>query len=188
MASSLNALVGFFGPIGVSAIFYLYISREFLKEVSGRQDVEKVSEAIDIVVWFLVICSIVVHGLVISLSKLGLYLPRTLSTAISFERISASLSRERNEDLGATERGQAVRDVDDLQMRPFHRRPTTSEQGPSGPNSKSGHWIPRSFLRAGKHVLDDIRRPSGDLSEATKRKGSSKNQTAPVEQSPMGHP
>lgn len=51
---------GFFGPIGVSAIFYLYISREFFRRgISEREDSETVMEAIEVVVWFLVICSIV---------------------------------------------------------------------------------------------------------------------------------
>ena len=57
------AFVGFFGPIGVGAIFYLSISLEFLREikVDGEipEDVKHVMETIQIVVWFLVICSIV---------------------------------------------------------------------------------------------------------------------------------
>lgn len=94
--------VGFFGPVGVSAVFYLYITLEFVKtlEVDGvpRADVEKLSETTLVVVWFLAVCSIVgsapfhhpldprlltlsqvVHGLSIPLGKLGFYLPRTLS-------------------------------------------------------------------------------------------------------------
>jgi NhaP-type Na+/H+ or K+/H+ antiporter len=55
--------VGFFGPIGVGAIFYLSISLEFLREikVNGEipEDVQQVIETIQVVVWFLVICSIV---------------------------------------------------------------------------------------------------------------------------------
>lgn len=57
--------VGFFGPIGVSAIFYLYISLEFLREVTvdgvQREDAAILGEIITVVVWFLVICSIVRH-------------------------------------------------------------------------------------------------------------------------------
>lgn len=57
------AFVGFFGPIGVGAIFYLSISREFLKKITVdgkvREDAQQVMEAVWIVVWFLVICSIV---------------------------------------------------------------------------------------------------------------------------------
>jgi NhaP-type Na+/H+ or K+/H+ antiporter len=55
--------VGFFGPIGVSAIFYLYISLEFLEDIKvdgvQREDAEKLSQVMMIVIWFLAICSIV---------------------------------------------------------------------------------------------------------------------------------
>lgn len=56
--------VGFFGPIGVSAIFYLYVSREFLRTVTDengqqRADAAKLGDAMHIVIWFLAICSIV---------------------------------------------------------------------------------------------------------------------------------
>lgn len=55
--------VGFFGPIGVSAIFYLYISLEFLDlvKVDGeiREDAQYLKEVLNVVIWFLVICSIV---------------------------------------------------------------------------------------------------------------------------------
>lgn len=61
------AFVGFFGPIGVGAIFYLSIGREFLLEIKVdgelREDAKQVAEAVDIIVWFLVICSIVSPGL-----------------------------------------------------------------------------------------------------------------------------
>jgi sodium/hydrogen antiporter len=56
--------VGFFGPVGVSAIFYLYVTLEWLKAevlVDGheRPDVEALGEAMTVVIWFVVICSIV---------------------------------------------------------------------------------------------------------------------------------
>lgn len=57
------AFVGFFGPIGVGAIFYLSEAREYLHgiKVDGkvREDAQKVADATQIVVWFLVVCSIV---------------------------------------------------------------------------------------------------------------------------------
>jgi hypothetical protein len=58
------AFVGFFGPIGVGAIFYLSLCREFLLEdvlADGepRADAQKAADTAYIVVWFLVICSIV---------------------------------------------------------------------------------------------------------------------------------
>ncbi|KAF3766035.1 hypothetical protein M406DRAFT_290370 [Cryphonectria parasitica EP155] len=82
--------VGFFGPMGVSAIFYLYITNEFLdtlKDENGdlRSDVAKLPEAVLVVVWFACICSAVVHGLSIPLGKLGYYLPQTISRAVTDE-------------------------------------------------------------------------------------------------------
>ena len=94
--------VGFFGPIGVSAVFYLYISLEFLQEITvdgvQRKDAVRLGEVMTVVIWFLAICSIVrpiqpqpwaglicrqvVHGLSIPLGKLGFYLPRTITNAL----------------------------------------------------------------------------------------------------------
>ena len=55
--------VGFFGPIGVSAVFYLYISLEFLEKITVggvvREDAARLGEVMVVVIWFLVICSIV---------------------------------------------------------------------------------------------------------------------------------
>lgn len=62
--------VGFFGPIGVSAIFYLYVSLEFIKtldigeHISGteshsHEDLHRLEEALVVVVWFAAVCSIV---------------------------------------------------------------------------------------------------------------------------------
>jgi NhaP-type Na+/H+ or K+/H+ antiporter len=97
--------VGFFGPIGVSAIFYLYVSLEYLRTSvqdhgHERADAKRLGETMNVVIWFLVICSVVcshcsgsgtlliwrpqvVHGLTIPLGKLGFYIPRTLSQALS---------------------------------------------------------------------------------------------------------
>ncbi|KAI8300874.1 Na(+)/H(+) antiporter 2 [Colletotrichum sp. SAR11_59] len=80
--------VGFFGPIGVSAVFYLYVTLEFLHTLNEgeepRSDVKNMGEVVRVVVWFLAVCSIVVHGLSIPLGKLGYYAPRTLSRGVSF--------------------------------------------------------------------------------------------------------
>lgn len=55
--------VGFFGPMGVSAIFYLYTSREFLSQITSQgqepREVERLSEIFNVVVWFMVVCSVV---------------------------------------------------------------------------------------------------------------------------------
>lgn len=59
--------VGFFGPIGVSAVFYLYVSLEFLRQVTVegvvREDAARLEEVFTVVIWFLAICSIVRHSL-----------------------------------------------------------------------------------------------------------------------------
>ncbi|KAJ4122894.1 hypothetical protein NW768_009881 [Fusarium equiseti] len=88
--------VGFFGPIGVSAIFYLFISIEFIEEHLSdengrpRSDVKDLAEQTRIIVWFLAVCSIIVHGLSIPVGKLGYFLPKTLSQAVSDTVNSAS--------------------------------------------------------------------------------------------------
>ena len=79
--------VGFFGPIGVSAIFYLFVSLDFLQDIqnsstgSTRQDAAQLQDVMRVVIWFLAVCSIVVHGLSVPLGKIGYYLPRTFSSA-----------------------------------------------------------------------------------------------------------
>jgi len=53
--------MGFFGPIGVSAIFYLDITLDFLETVTvdgvQRDDARKLGEVVKVVIWFLAICS-----------------------------------------------------------------------------------------------------------------------------------
>lgn len=55
--------VGFFGPIGVSAVFYLYVSLEFLRKITVdgevREDAQYLMQVMNVTVWFLSICSIV---------------------------------------------------------------------------------------------------------------------------------
>ena len=79
--------VGFFGPIGVSAIFYLYVSIDFLEQVTyegeTREDARQLQDVMRVVIWFLAICSIVVHGLSVPVGKVGYHLPRTMSSAFS---------------------------------------------------------------------------------------------------------
>lgn len=92
---------GFFGPIGVSAIFYLYIAREFVSHITVtgengtgevvRSDAAELAEVILEVVWFMSICSIVVHGLSVPLGKLGYHMPRRVIDAVS-SRASARQS------------------------------------------------------------------------------------------------
>ncbi|OBT53220.1 hypothetical protein VE04_06239 [Pseudogymnoascus sp. 24MN13] len=97
--------VGFFGPIGVSAIFYLYIGLDFLNGVTDqnglqRADAAVLAEVMTVIVWFLTVCSIIVHGLSIPLGKIGFHLPQALSQAFDSTGNSESrpfLVRERIE-------------------------------------------------------------------------------------------
>ena len=89
--------VGFFGPIGVSAIFYLYVSLEFLRHITVddeiREDAARLKDIFTVVIWFLAVCSIVVHGLSVPLGMLGYHFPRTVSSAM----ISRSVSEDPEE-------------------------------------------------------------------------------------------
>ena len=54
---------GYFGPIGVAAMFYLHLTVQTLHEIEAEQperdDLARLSEVVTIVVWFITICSIV---------------------------------------------------------------------------------------------------------------------------------
>lgn len=77
---------GFFGPIGVGAIFYVQIAIEFLI-TPGAGQLESVAEdnrlvqLLPVIVYFLVLCSIIVHGFTILFAKSGLGFKRTFSTS-----------------------------------------------------------------------------------------------------------
>lgn len=158
--------VGFFGPIGVSAIFYLYITREFLVEIlvddHERSDAEDLAEITEVVVWFLIICSIFVHGLSIALGKLGFYLPRTVSTAISTERISAAPSMTRGSMQADDPQALGLREYLP-RSRPegvaMHRRETTSERGEPVESENYFTLVPRSIARTFQHIWHDVKRP-----------------------------
>ena len=58
--------VGYFGPIGISAVFYLCIGREYLEtwSVDGEESAValKLHTAMTVLVWFLILCSVVSHA------------------------------------------------------------------------------------------------------------------------------
>lgn len=133
--------VGFFGPIGVSAIFYLYISLEFLRKirVDGeiRQDAKYLMEVMNTVIWFLTICSIVTHGLSIPMAKLGFFIPRTLSRALSSQREEDPQSFHIQNNLQ-----DATTDVE-LRLR---------RRGP-GWSRNAGDSLPRRVVRIGRSII-----------------------------------
>lgn len=102
--------MGFFGPIGVSSIFYLYISLDFLNHVyvdddggEGKQvvreDVEELKQVFKVVVWFLAICSIVIHGLSVPVGKLGYHLPTVISRAETQSRAPSTRGESAGHEL-----------------------------------------------------------------------------------------
>ncbi|KAL6415595.1 sodium/hydrogen exchanger family protein [Ilyonectria robusta] len=86
---------GFFGPIGVSAVFYVYILAEFIDKylVDGdevRADVKDLREAGLVVVWFLAVCSVVVHGLSIPVAKVGFFVREKVMGRLRCESLGSS--------------------------------------------------------------------------------------------------
>ncbi|KAK7514866.1 Sodium/hydrogen exchanger family-domain-containing protein [Phyllosticta citriasiana] len=147
------AFVGFFGPIGVSAVFYLYISLEFLHEIKDdaghvREDAERLSEVMMVVIWFLVICSIVVHGLSIPVGKLGILIPRTLSQAVSSEN-----------DPSEPANPFSIRSLTDGSIHNYFRGPRQSQLSESSttPRNEStatgSNLLPRPIYRIGGSVM-----------------------------------
>ena len=106
--------VGYFGPIGVSAIFYLYISieylrMEFMEDGEMQADAKHVEDVMRVVIWYLAIQSVVAHGMSIPLGKFGWQLPRTVSMSLSMSddgtgpgvsggRLAAALQRAKRRD------------------------------------------------------------------------------------------
>lgn len=140
--------VGFFGPIGVSAIFYLYISLEFLDGITvdgvQRPDAAQLSEVMMVVIWFLAICSIVVHGLSIPLGKLGFFLPRTLSRAFTSQD---------NSENNSFAIGDRIRTSTSGVLRERRKRRSPSRQ--STPATGSASTSTRPIYRIGGTVLRD---------------------------------
>ncbi|GAB7364537.1 hypothetical protein MBLNU230_g5344t1 [Neophaeotheca triangularis] len=75
-----NALyMGYFGPVGVSAIFYLYESLEFLEsnveasDVEAEEQQQRLRQMLLTVVWFIVIFSTIVFGVSISALQASKY-------------------------------------------------------------------------------------------------------------------
>jgi len=91
--------MGFFGPVGVSGVFYLYITLEFIETLghgeNPREDVAHLGEATTVIVWFIAVCSVVVHGLSVPLGKLGFWFPRTLSRTLTLDNENDSRFRIR---------------------------------------------------------------------------------------------
>ncbi|KAL8954036.1 MAG: hypothetical protein Q9183_007299, partial [Haloplaca sp. 2 TL-2023] len=126
--------VGFFGPIGVSAIFYLYVAKETLRAITvdgeTREDARHLEQVVDVVVWFLTICSIIVHGLSVPIGKLGYHLPRSIS------RSPSSLERDPEQPVPAEPF--PIRDRIEHEGQVLLGRDQRSRSGPSCPIFRIG--------------------------------------------------
>lgn len=70
--------IGWFGPIGISAIFYVQVALEYLPKESRDQ----VKKTVEPIVYFMVFTSILVHGITVPMTKAfmhGVTLTRTLT-------------------------------------------------------------------------------------------------------------
>ncbi|WVW82386.1 hypothetical protein I302_104393 [Kwoniella bestiolae CBS 10118] len=81
-----SVFAGFFGPIGVGAVFYVQVALDVIPEDGTREHLRQV---ILPVVYFLVLTSVVVHGITIPIGKGGFKLARTMT-------ITGSKSLSRN--------------------------------------------------------------------------------------------
>ncbi|ODQ50175.1 hypothetical protein SAICODRAFT_10227 [Saitoella complicata NRRL Y-17804] len=77
---------GFFGPIGVGAVFYAAIAYEQFEESKDERQ-HRLAELVIPVVYFLALSSIVVHGVTIPIIKLGQRIP---ISSLDFRSISIS--------------------------------------------------------------------------------------------------
>jgi len=188
--------VGFFGPIGVSAIFYLYVTTEFLRdiEVGGvqREDAAVLTEVVTVVVWFLVICSVVVHGISIPLGKLGFYLPRTISAAVSSDRVSFGRQYQNSTD------NVASADPDEPDFHPARAvaneervvaRHLRSHSSTSSGDKTTLSFFPNWILHAAGAVKRDINRAEHEDSTAASSgmtRVSTANISGPSDPRPLG--
>lgn len=111
--------MGFFGPVGVSGIFYLYVTLEFIEGLNhggaAREDVAHLGEATTVVVWFIAICSVVSRA-------------RSVTTILSLSRCET-----RNDSLSLLT----------ASTTPHHQ----VVHGLSVPLGKLGFWFPRTLSR-----------------------------------------
>ncbi|KXJ85354.1 Cation/H+ exchanger [Microdochium bolleyi] len=108
------SIMGFFGPIGISAIFYLYTTRQFLRDEvgggggpdDGREDTVALADQTLVVMWFMVFSSVVVHGLAIPVGSLGSFVVRYLRASLGQGNKSGNDASGRQEEQGHAENGE----------------------------------------------------------------------------------
>ncbi|TLD33568.1 hypothetical protein PspLS_01487 [Pyricularia sp. CBS 133598] len=134
--------VGFFGPIGVSAIFYLQVALEFVAALGelglGDHDsIKGLTEMLRVVVWFIAVCSIVVHGLSIPFGKIFFRFPQlgaSWGQALSRSSTVAILSPSQGLPI-TTPPTASPPSSRDAESRPRHTGPGISFQESTRPQS-----------------------------------------------------
>ncbi|CAO2648560.1 Nn.00g078270.m01.CDS01 [Neocucurbitaria sp. VM-36] len=104
-----------------------------------REDAKYLMEVMNVVIWFLAICSIVVHGLSIPMAKLGFLIPRTLSNVLSS-------ARDEDEPQPFHVQENAANAVTDIERR-LRRRPGWSRTGGDSLPQRVVRSIGRSMIR-----------------------------------------
>ncbi|KAK9390013.1 Cation/H+ exchanger [Lipomyces mesembrius] len=74
---------GFFGPIGVGAIFYLSVLLETLGTFTQTEQVAYIEKVAPLVIYFSMVSSVLMHGLSIPALVIGPSMPRTLSRSLT---------------------------------------------------------------------------------------------------------
>lgn len=115
--------IGWFGPIGISAIFYVQIALEYLPKESRQQ----VKLTVEPIVYFMVFTSILVHGVTVPMSKVlmhGVTLTRTMTQP----------------DEVVKRKPQVPVDINDIHRIDIPAPPPTYSGTPGG--TRSGHTTP----------------------------------------------
>ncbi|KAK9484631.1 Cation/H+ exchanger [Lipomyces starkeyi] len=74
---------GFFGPIGVGAVFYLSVLLETLSTFTQTEQVAYIGKVAPLVIYFSMMSSVIVHGISIPALVIGPRMPRTLSRSLT---------------------------------------------------------------------------------------------------------
>ncbi|KAK8866002.1 hypothetical protein IAR55_001153 [Kwoniella newhampshirensis] len=167
-----SLFAGFFGPIGVGAVFYVQVALDVLPDDGSRQHLR---DTILPVVYFLVLTSVVVHGITIPIGK-GFQRARTSTltkTKTSDSKLQSSanggghvsrlpppvvLGGSREDDAVITERGEGTIRFDESST-----RPGTPDHEPRNISTRSS----RANLRSG-NVGKQVRRVFDDDEDDTR--------------------
>jgi NhaP-type Na+/H+ or K+/H+ antiporter len=79
--------MGWFGPMGVGALFYYTIAIQYFEENGPHSHAREVIEP---VIYFIILSSVVIHGITIPLFFLGTFASRTLAKSITTSSKSGS--------------------------------------------------------------------------------------------------